>query len=118
MASQVAKIIKMEVAEPFKLVVAEPFSKAESYTDVVFVVEEKKINFTKVLLIMCSPVFDRMFNGDFTEASKQEIPLAGKKHEDFVVFLQLIHPATAHSTEVTGQYMVSVLVQVLFLESM
>jgi hypothetical protein len=57
-----------------------PFSQAEPYSDVVFLVEDKKIHFTKALMIMCSPVFARMFNGDFTEKSKKEIPLPDKKY--------------------------------------
>jgi hypothetical protein len=79
-----------------------PFSTAESYSDMVFVVEGQKIYFTKALLVMCSPVFERMFNGDFAESCKKEIVLTGKTYADFVVFLQLIHPATAHSASVTG----------------
>jgi hypothetical protein len=82
----------------------EPFSEAEAYSDVVFVVEDRKVHFTKAFLTACSPVFDRMFHGTFEEATKIEIPLPGKKWADIVPFLQLIHPATAHSTTVTGEF--------------
>ncbi|KAK7505033.1 hypothetical protein BaRGS_00003603 [Batillaria attramentaria] len=71
---------------------AGPFETPDDTTDVIFIVEQKKLYFNKVLLGMCSPVFKRMFTADFKEKSEKEIPLPGKKHEDMVAFLQQIHP--------------------------
>nr|KAG5712572.1 hypothetical protein BaRGS_011546 [Batillaria attramentaria] len=78
---------KLETEDP-----GGPFETPDDTTDVIFIVEQKKLYFNKMLLGMCSPVFKRMFTADFKEKSEKEIPLPGKKHEDMVAFLQQIHP--------------------------
>jgi hypothetical protein len=63
------------------------FSEADKTSDVVFIVEDKKIHFTKAFLVASSDVFDRMFNGQFAEKTAQEIPLPDMKHWEVVEFL-------------------------------
>ncbi len=41
------------------------FTEPWPHSDVVFVVEEKKIYVNKAVLSMCSPVMDSMFNSDW-----------------------------------------------------
>ncbi|KAK7505154.1 hypothetical protein BaRGS_00003724 [Batillaria attramentaria] len=78
---------KLETEDP-----GGPFETPDDTTDVIFIVEQKKLYFNKMLLGMCSPVFKRMFTADFKEKSGKEIPLPEKKYGDMVAFLQQIHP--------------------------
>ena len=79
-----------------------PFETAESTTDIVFVVEGRKLHFNKAVLSMCSPVFQRMFTADFREKEAKEIPLPGKEYWNMVEFFQQIHPVYASVTPITG----------------
>ncbi|KAK7505026.1 hypothetical protein BaRGS_00003596 [Batillaria attramentaria] len=69
-----------------------PFEEPDKTTDVTFVVEERKLYFNKTILMISSPVFERMFTADFKEKDAKEIPLPGKKFVDMVALLQQIHP--------------------------
>ncbi|XP_046543347.1 BTB and MATH domain-containing protein 38-like [Haliotis rubra] len=68
------------------------FSTPSSLTDVVLVVEGKKLHVSKALLCLTSPAFLKMFEGDFK--NKTEVPIADKKYADFVEFLLCVHPST------------------------
>ncbi|XP_046570610.1 BTB and MATH domain-containing protein 38-like [Haliotis rubra] len=68
------------------------FSTPSSLTDVVLVVEGKKLHVSQALLCLASPAFLKMFEGDFK--NKTEVPIADKKYADFVEFLLCIHPST------------------------
>ncbi|XP_067657152.1 BTB and MATH domain-containing protein 38-like [Haliotis asinina] len=68
------------------------FSTPSSMSDVVLVVDGKKLHMSRVVLCLASPVFMKMFEGDFK--NKTEVPIAEKKYADFVEFLLCIHPST------------------------
>ncbi|XP_067679483.1 BTB and MATH domain-containing protein 38-like [Haliotis asinina] len=70
------------------------FTSESATTDLIIVVEDKKIFVERIVLALSSPVFCRMFHSDFKEKSAQEIPLPGKKYRDFVEFLLCIYPST------------------------
>ena len=70
------------------------FSKPNSHSDVVLLVEGKRVYCNKTILSCASPVFEKMFHGDFIEKNQNEISLPGKKREDFISFLECIHPTT------------------------
>ncbi|XP_041365620.1 BTB and MATH domain-containing protein 36-like [Gigantopelta aegis] len=69
-------------------------------TDVVFIIEGRKLYLNKGILSFASPVFDKMFHGDFKEKSQEEISLPGKKCKDFIEFLLCIYPNTME--EISG----------------
>jgi hypothetical protein len=79
------------------------FSEPDKTSDIVFIVEDKKIHFTKAFLAVSSEVFDRMFNGDFAEKTAQEIDLPGKKHWEVVEFFKQFHPVHAGLALITGR---------------
>ncbi|KAK7505032.1 hypothetical protein BaRGS_00003602 [Batillaria attramentaria] len=68
------------------------FATPDDMTDVIFVVEDRKLYFNKTILMMCSPVFKSMFTSSFKEKEAKEIPLPDKKYGDVVVFFEQIHP--------------------------
>ncbi|KAK7116045.1 BTB and MATH domain-containing protein 38-like [Littorina saxatilis] len=70
-----------------------PFDVADTFTDVTFDVEGKQLHFSKHLLQMSSPVFDRMFTSDFKEKESSVIPLPGKTYQAMDTFLRQLHPA-------------------------
>lgn len=60
-------------------------------SDIVFIVENKKIYAIKGCLCLCSPVFKAMFQGQFKETHIQEIGLPDKKNIHFLAFIKAIH---------------------------
>ena len=70
------------------------FSKPNSQGDVVLRVEGERVYCNKAILSCASPVFEKMFSGDFKEEKQEEISLPGKKYKDFISFLECIHPTT------------------------
>ncbi|XP_046546694.1 BTB and MATH domain-containing protein 38-like [Haliotis rubra] len=48
---------------------------------------------TDVALAAASDVFDKMFNGNFKEQQKPEVPLPGKRYADIVDMLLCIYPS-------------------------
>ncbi|KAK7505031.1 hypothetical protein BaRGS_00003601 [Batillaria attramentaria] len=77
-----------------------PFETADDTTDVVFVVEGRKLYFNKMILGMCSPVFKTMFTSNFKEKEAEEVPLPDKKYRSMVAFLEQLHPVHS-STPIT-----------------
>ncbi|XP_041376993.1 BTB and MATH domain-containing protein 38-like [Gigantopelta aegis] len=77
------------------------FEEPDSKSDITLIVENRKLHLNKAVLSYVSPVFDRMFHGDFEEKTKSEISLPGKDYEKFVKFLLCVHPATL--AEITKQ---------------
>jgi len=61
-------------------------------TDVAIVVGGQKLWVSRVLLAHFSPVFERMFYGDFRESQEQEIALPGKPLNDIVELLSCLVP--------------------------
>lgn len=61
-------------------------------TDVAIVVEGQKLWVSRVLLAHFSPVFERMFYGDFRESQEQEVALPSKPLNDVVELLSCLIP--------------------------
>ena len=78
------------------------FRTSDNTSDIVLVVEGQKLYFNKSLLSMCSPVFSRMFAGDFKEKEAEEVKLPGKTLKSMVLFFKQLHPVYAAVTPVTG----------------
>ena len=70
------------------------FIQASDLGDVTFIVEEKKIYANKGVLMMTSDVFRTIFTSEFAEKKLTEIPLPGKKFDDFLQLMQILHPQT------------------------
>lgn len=61
-------------------------------TDLILVVEDRKIHVNKNVLCEHSPVFNTMFNSNFKESTAKEIVLQDKKATDVVEFLKCFYP--------------------------
>ena len=68
------------------------FSKPWTYADIGFIVEGKHVYANKMILSMWSPVFAAMFSNNFREKTAKEIELPGKKYEDVLEMMQVLHP--------------------------
>ena len=68
------------------------FSKPWEGSDIIFLVEDKKIYANKLILSMATPVFKLMFEADFKEKDAEQIPLPDKTFEGFLALMQFIHP--------------------------
>ena len=60
--------------------------------DVAFVISDKKLYASRVVLALASPVFEAMFGSDFSEKYQGEIELPGKHFEHFHEFLRCLYP--------------------------
>lgn len=68
-----------------------PFLKEDEYTNVVLVVEGKKLYINSSILGYPSPYFDKLFsNGN---GKKSEYKIEGKSYSDFVDLLGYLHPS-------------------------
>lgn len=65
-------------------------------TDLILVVEGRKINVNKNVLSEHSPVFNTMLNSNFKESTAKEIVLEDKKATDVVEFLKCFYPNMNH----------------------
>jgi len=61
-------------------------------SDVVLVVGKEKFYCHRLLLSLVSPVFTRMFDGEFKEHNAHEIILEGKTSESILELLKYIYP--------------------------
>lgn len=68
------------------------FKSPWNYSDIQFLVEKKTIYANKMILSLWSPVFAAMFGGDFKEKDAKQIPLPGKKFNDMLALVEVIHP--------------------------
>ncbi|XP_025110747.1 BTB/POZ domain-containing protein Y57A10B.3-like [Pomacea canaliculata] len=68
------------------------FEKRDKTSDIILVVEGRKLHVSKSLLMIHSPVFHAMFTGDFKEQNLKEIPLETKKYATMVNLLEQIYP--------------------------
>ncbi len=68
------------------------FSQPWAYADIVLLVEEKRLYASKMILSMWSPVFEAMFQDNFKEKNAKEIQLPGKKYNDVLEMLHVLHP--------------------------
>ena len=69
------------------------FSQPWKFSDVVLVVEDKKLHVHRAVLALCSPVFEKMFTSEFQEKGKNEISLPRKKANELIKLLQIIYPS-------------------------
>ena len=74
-----------------------PFDEAWQNSDAVLVVEEKQLHVHSTILSLASPVFDKMFNGDFKEAQNKQVCLQGKSYQMVEHLLKLIYPNMAQT---------------------
>lgn len=69
-----------------------PFVEEDSQTDVVLLVEGKRLYTSRALLSMSSPVLTRMLQTPDNK-EKREIPLEGKSYDNILELLYILHPA-------------------------
>ena len=74
-----------------------PFDEEWQKSDAVLIVEEKQLHVHSIILSLASPVFDKMFNGDFKEAQDKQVSLRGKSHQMVEHLLKLIYPNMAQT---------------------
>ncbi|XP_045208568.2 BTB and MATH domain-containing protein 38-like [Mercenaria mercenaria] len=82
------------------------FTKKTWRDDVTFIVEGQHLHATKAILAMDSPVFEAMFGTSFRERDEKEVPLPGKKYEDFEEFLHCIYPKSKKKINTRNVYKV------------
>lgn len=61
-------------------------------SDVILIVENQRFYCHRLLLSLVSPVFARMFDGQFKEHDEQEVILEGKTTQSIIELLQFIYP--------------------------
>uniref|UniRef100_A0A7M5V3I0 BTB domain-containing protein n=1 Tax=Clytia hemisphaerica TaxID=252671 RepID=A0A7M5V3I0_9CNID len=61
-------------------------------SDGVLVVEDKEIHIHTTVLSLASPVFEKMFNGDFEEAQTKRVVLKDKEYDLIEHMLRIIYP--------------------------
>ncbi|XP_068715757.1 BTB and MATH domain-containing protein 36-like [Montipora foliosa] len=83
------------------------FSVPWHLSDVVLIVEDKKFHVHKGTLSMWSPVFEKMFCGEFKEKTASEIPLPGKKAAEIREMLLVIYPTSKSVNEENCYYLLS-----------
>ncbi|CAF1679135.1 unnamed protein product, partial [Adineta ricciae] len=76
--------------------------------DIVLVVEKERFYCHRLLLSLVSPVFTRMFDGEFQEHHAQEIVLQGKTSESILALLKYIYPQ--FHTDITDENLENFLV--------
>ena len=77
------------------------FAEPWNGSDIVLLVEEKEIHVHKCILIMQSPVFKAMFEGQFQEARLDKITLKEKAFKSMVKFLQALYPSSLFGDDKT-----------------
>lgn len=68
------------------------FEEKVQFSDVALVVEGRKLYVSKTYLMIHSPVFARMFTGDFREKDLVDIELPGKKYDEVLQLLKQVYP--------------------------
>lgn len=64
----------------------------EHLTDVVLIVEDKKVHVCKQILAMSSRYFHTLFFQEFAEKEQKEVKIVDVVHSEFIDLLQLIYP--------------------------
>jgi UbiD family decarboxylase len=59
---------------------------------IVFEVQDRPVFVSKPVVCSNSPVFNAMFNGDFSEKDETTITLPDDLYDDFVYLMTIIHP--------------------------
>ncbi|KAK3104466.1 hypothetical protein FSP39_002609 [Pinctada imbricata] len=83
-----------------------PFIEEDSFTDLVLIVEGKRLYTSKTLLSMSSPVFARMLTSQEYK-DKKEVPLQGMQFDTAHELLYVLHPA--YQRKITDQSAFSIL---------
>ena len=82
-----------------------PFLKEDGYTDVILVIEGKKLFINRCILGYCSPHFQRLLDSAVKAAAdrktKAEVKISEQSYNDMVELVTYLHPATC--TEMTGK---------------
>ncbi|XP_060586338.1 BTB and MATH domain-containing protein 38-like [Ruditapes philippinarum] len=81
------------------------FCEENGIADLTLIVENHKIPLCKSVLCIASPVFRTMLEGHFREKTETEIPLPGKRYDDFVEFLRCIYPDKMQKVTERNVYM-------------
>ncbi|XP_041364843.1 uncharacterized protein LOC121380128 [Gigantopelta aegis] len=76
-------------------IMAAMYSTPSKHSDVLFLVEGRRLYFYKQLLCLVSPVFKSMLCLDFKEKKTRTVNLEGKRFTDIVILLAWIDPALA-----------------------
>ena len=69
------------------------FKEKDDLSDVALIVEDVPLYVHRPYLAEWSPVWKRMFVGDFSERTAKEIPLPGKKLSEIIELLHCIYPS-------------------------
>ena len=85
------------------------FSKPWKMSDLVLLVEERKLHVHKAILAISSPVFEAMLSSNFKEKNAKEIPLPGKKVEQMEDLLRAIYPYNDYEHAISRQNCCSLL---------
>ncbi|GMT29684.1 hypothetical protein PFISCL1PPCAC_20981, partial [Pristionchus fissidentatus] len=88
----------------FREVKLRDFSTPDQLSNVVLVVEGKKLHLSRDYLATHSPVFSAMFFGDFVEKNKEEIELKDVAREEFVELLYVIYPSYRPITKYSTRF--------------
>ncbi|XP_068687685.1 BTB and MATH domain-containing protein 36-like [Montipora capricornis] len=75
------------------------FSQPWDLSDAVLVVQDSRFHVHRCVLAMWSPVFSRMFQSEFKERTKNEIPLPGKTAAQVRELLLVIYPTSSKSID-------------------
>ena len=70
------------------------FSKPWKGSDAVLIVEEKELHVHTSILSCASKYFEKMFHGNFKEASTKRVTVEGKSFEVVEHMLKLVYPIT------------------------
>ncbi|XP_053375827.1 uncharacterized protein LOC128547352 [Mercenaria mercenaria] len=79
--------------------------------DFCFIVENKKLFVARNVLALASPVFERMFQGEFKEKGEAKMALPGKKFEDVKEFLQCIYPSVLKDVTIKNAHKIVALAE-------
>ncbi|KAF8358486.1 hypothetical protein PRIPAC_93481 [Pristionchus pacificus] len=66
----------------------------DNISNIVLLVEGRRLHVSKQILSMCSPVFYSLFFGGFNETSKEEVEIKEVDYDQFLDFLNVLHPTT------------------------
>ncbi|GMR35165.1 hypothetical protein PMAYCL1PPCAC_05360 [Pristionchus mayeri] len=83
--------------------VPNPFAAPTQFSNFVLIVEGKKLHVNKEYLSMHSPVFAGMFSGEFA-VNEEEVEIKDIVYEEFVEFLNVIHPSLSPITASNVKY--------------
>jgi len=80
----------------------DPSNTINQKSDIILVVENVRFYCHRLMLSIVSPVFTRMFDGEFREHNSPEIKLEGKTSESILELLKYIYPQYRLQSQVTN----------------